>query len=97
PGRQRGVAWQPIKPIAARHWGARPRTWAPWYQPLDRQPDIDLAVWWVLARPGVFLNSASDVDLAARVLDAASRFTGAPAEADLAALMDRTQSETLFV
>src|SRR5262249_35131025 len=96
-GRQGGVAVQPIKPIAARHWRDRPHTWATWYQPLDRQPDIDLAVWWVLARPGVFLNSASDVDLAARVLDAASRFTEPPAEADLAALMDRTQSETLFV
>src|SRR5215468_3411198 len=50
--RQRGVAVQTIKSIAARHWRDRPHTWATWYQPLDRQPDIDLAVWWVLARPG---------------------------------------------
>ena len=39
--------------------------------PLENPADIDLAVWWVLGRPEVFLNSVSDMDLLPLVLDAA--------------------------
>ncbi len=94
---QRRVAVQTIKSIAARPWQGRPHTRATWYEPLERQEDIDLAVWWVLARPGVFLNSAGDVDLLPRVLDAAGRFSAGPDDAAMAALAQRSQTEPLFV
>jgi len=54
-------------------------------------------VWWVLSRPGVFLCSAGDVDLLPKVLDAASRFTGAPGDTAMSALAERTAAEPLFV
>jgi hypothetical protein len=42
------------------------------------EEDIDLAVNWVLGRPGIFLNTVGDIHLLPKVLDAASRFQSAP-------------------
>ena len=72
--RERNVAVQTIKGIARGPWAAADRSHATWYQPLERQEDIDRAVHWVLGRPGVFLNTAGDLSLLPKVLDAASRF-----------------------
>lgn len=52
----------------------QPHTHSTWYRPLQRQADIDMAVWWVLARPGIFLITVGDLDLLPKYLDAASRF-----------------------
>jgi len=94
---ERKVAVQTIKSIAARPWLGRERSRTTWYQPLEAQPDIDLAVWWVLGRPGVFLNTAGDIDLLPRVLDAAERFEQRPSDADMGALLERSRTEPLFV
>ena len=72
---ERRVAVQTIKSIAVRHWSGRPHTRSTWYEPLEEQDDIDLAVWWALSRPGVFLNSVGDVGLLPKVLSAASRLS----------------------
>src|SRR6478752_3871163 len=45
---ERGTAVQTIKSIALRPWSGRDRTRSTWYEPLEAQDDIDLAVWWVL-------------------------------------------------
>jgi len=94
---ERNVAVQTIKSIAARPWLGREHTHTTWYQPLESQADIDLAVWWVLGRPGVFLNTAGDIDLLPRVLDAAERFEKRPGDAEMTALMERSRTEPLFV
>src|SRR5437016_13005995 len=57
---ERNVAVQTIKSIARQPWLGRPRTRTTWYEPLEAQEDIDLAVWWVLGEPSVFLNSVGD-------------------------------------
>jgi hypothetical protein len=88
---------QTIKSIAARPWLGREHTRTTWYEPLAGQADIDLAVWWVLGRPGVFLNTAGDIDLLPRVLDAAERFEKRPTDAEMMQLLERTRSEPLFV
>lgn len=93
---QRNVAVQTIKSIAYRPWGDRPHTYAPWYEPLDQQDDIDLAVWWVLGHP-VFLNSVSDIGVLPKVLDAAGRFEGSPSDSDMDDLLRRRGVEPLFV
>jgi len=95
--RDRNVAVQTIKSIALRPWRGRERTRSTWYQPLETQADIDLAVWWVLGRPGVFLNTAGDVNLLPMVLDAASRFEQQPDEQAMAELVRRAEQEPLFV
>jgi aryl-alcohol dehydrogenase-like predicted oxidoreductase len=94
---QRNAAVQTIKSIAARPWGDRTHTRAPWYEPLESPADIDLAVWWVLGRPEVFLNSVSDMDLLPFVLDAASRFSARPSDEEMQSLLSRAGVEPLFV
>jgi aryl-alcohol dehydrogenase-like predicted oxidoreductase len=94
---ERGTAVQTIKSIALRPWLGRARTRATWYEPLEAQSDIDLAVWWTLGRPGVFLNTVGDVDLLPRVLDAAERFEKRPDDETMSELVKRTQTQPLFV
>lgn len=96
---ERGVAMQTIKGITLGPWSdEQQRTHTTWYQPLTEQGDIDLAVRYVLRRDRVFLNTAGDVSLLPRVLDAASRAsTGAPADADMRALVERRTMAPLFV
>jgi aryl-alcohol dehydrogenase-like predicted oxidoreductase len=94
---ERNVAVQTIKSIAAKPWRGREHTRTTWYEPLSAQADIDLAVWWVLGRPGVFLNTAGDIDLLPRVLDAAERFDKRPTDAQMTAMLERTLTEPLFV
>ena len=95
--RERNVAVQTIKSIALRPWQDRPRTANTWYEPLADQRDIDLAVWWVLGRPGIFLNTAGDVNLLPKVLDAAHRFEKRPGDEAMAELIKRSAQEPLFV
>ena len=95
--RERNVAIQTIKSIALRPWQDRPRTANTWYEPLADQRDINLAVWWVLGRPGIFLNTAGDVNLLPKVLDAADRFEKRPGDEDMAELIKRSAQEPLFV
>ena len=76
----RGVAVQTIKAITLAPWDGREQTAATWYEPLREQSDIDLAVYWVLGRPGVFLNTVGDVALLPKVLDAAGRFASRPTD-----------------
>ncbi len=95
--KERRIAVQTIKSIAHRPWMETDHTRTTWYQPLESPEDIDLAVWWTLGRPGVFLNSVGDVDLLPLVLDAAERFSNAPSDDQMRELMDRSLSIPLFV
>ena len=95
--RTRNVAVQTIKAVARRPWWGRERTRATWYQPLEEQRDIDLAVHWVLSRPGIFLNTVGDIALLPKVLDAAARFTAAPGEAAMREAAARLEMLPLFV
>ena len=97
---ERNLAVQTIKSIAYQPWMAQEHTHTTWYKPLEDQPTIDAAVWWVLSRPGIFLNTVGDITLLPRVLDAASRFEQAMASHDLASVEDQLaqlESVPLFV
>ena len=95
--RERNVAVQTIKGITQAPWGENERTTTTWYEPLQEQADIDLAVSYVLGRPGVYLNTASDVTLLPKILAAAERATAAPDEATMQALVQRREMAPLFV
>jgi aryl-alcohol dehydrogenase-like predicted oxidoreductase len=94
--RERNVAVQIIKSIARGPWATTDRTHTTWYQPLEEQADIDRAVHWVLGLPGVFLNTAGDLGLLPRVLDAASRFERRPPDEAMAAMLDGKRMTSLF-
>ena len=92
---ERNVAMQTIKSITRGPWGDQERTAATWYEPFTEQSDIDTAVHWVLNRPGIFLNTAGDIHILPKVLDAASRFEPRPQE-ELDQKMAELQPEPLF-
>lgn len=94
---ERRIAVQTIKSIALRPWLGRERTHSTWYEPLEAPEDIDRAVWWVLGRLGVFLNTVGDVDLLPHVLAAAARFEKRPADLEMMSMIDRSRAEPLFV
>jgi aryl-alcohol dehydrogenase-like predicted oxidoreductase len=94
--RERNVAVQTIKAIARGPWATTDRSHATWYQPLERQEEIDRAVHWVLGRPEIFLNTAGDLALLPKILDAASRFERRPSDEEMAALHDATRMSSLF-
>jgi aryl-alcohol dehydrogenase-like predicted oxidoreductase len=93
---ERGVAVQTIKAISLAPWDGREQTAATWYEPLREQEDIDLAVHWVLGRPGVFLNTVGDITLLPKVLDAAGRLEERPADGALDELLARRHLVPLF-
>ena len=94
---ERNVAVQTIKSIARGPWWGQEHTAATWYEPLRDQHDIDLAVHWVLSRPGIFLNTAGDIALLPLVLDAASRFQQPLSDQQMGELAARLEMRPLFV
>jgi aryl-alcohol dehydrogenase-like predicted oxidoreductase len=94
---EREVALQTIKAITRGPWGAKAPTSGTWYEPLVDQDDIDLAVWFVLGRANVFLNTTGDRELLPRVLDAAERFVSAPKVEAVNSLVERARMTPLFV
>ncbi len=97
---QRNVAVQTIKSIAYKPWMGRAHTRETWYEPLEDQQDIDMAVHWVLKRPGIFLDTVGDIHMLPKVLDAASRFqpdSAGPTDEQMQALVVRLGREPLFV
>jgi len=93
---ERNVAIQTIKSITRAAWGDRPQTRSTWYEPLEDQADIDLAVHWVLGEPAVFLNSVADIHILPRVLDAAQRFERKPEADEMKDLAARASMKPLF-
>ena len=94
--KERNVAVQIIKSICRRPWGDRPQTRATWYEPLEDQADIDRAVHWILGRPEFFLNTAADIHVLPRVLDAASRFRERPSDEAMKTMVAEREMAPLF-
>ncbi len=95
--RERNVAVQTIKALARGPWAAgvsKRRT--TWYEPLEAEEDIRTAVHYVLARPGIFLNSVGDVGLLPSVLRAAAERIELPDDAVMAAHSERTGLASIF-
>lgn len=93
---ERNVAIQTIKGVTRRPWGDLQQTHHTWYAPMTEQPDIDMAVHWVLGRPGVFLNTPADIHLLPKVLDAASRYSTRPSDAAMQEMAQRLEMAPLF-
>src|SRR5262245_1289771 len=94
---QRGVAMQTIKSVARRRWEGVGQRRFSWYEPLTDPEAIRRAVHFVLARPGLFLNSSSDATLLSHILAAADEPAVAPPPDALAADVARFEMQPLFV
>jgi aryl-alcohol dehydrogenase-like predicted oxidoreductase len=95
---RRGVAVQTIKSVARRRWqeGDGSKRFS-WYEPIRDLEALRRAVHWVLARPGVFLNSSSDGTILAATLEAASELGSRPSDAAMRGDAERLAIEPLFV
>jgi len=72
--REKNIGVTAIKAISKSRW-QREATYNTWYEPLDTQELIDLAVWFTLSQEGVTTYSLPcDVKLWPLVLDAAIRY-----------------------
>ena len=95
---QRGVAVQTIKSVARRRWqeGDAAKRFS-WYEPIRDLGALRRAVHWVLARPGIFLNSSSDGTILTATLEAASGLGPRPSEDAMRGDAERLAIEPLFV
>ena len=93
---ERDAAVQTIKSIARGPWATAEPDRNTWYQPFETREDIDRAVHWVLAKPGIFLATAGDLDLLPAVLDAAERFESSPGDEALRAMTEARRVTPLF-
>jgi aryl-alcohol dehydrogenase-like predicted oxidoreductase len=95
--RARNVAVQIIKSIARGPWATTERTHTTWYQPLEAQRDIDRAIHWLMGlHRDVFVNTAGDLTLLPKILDAASRFERPPADQQMSQMLEGTRMTSLF-
>ena len=94
--RERRVAVQVIKSIARGPWATTDRSHTTWYQPLEAQADIDRAVHWVLGIPDIHINTAGDLTLLPRILEAASRFERRTPDTDMATMLSTQRMTSLF-
>ena len=94
---ERGVAAQTIKSVARRRWQEDSQPRFSWYEPLRDPEAIRRAVHYVLAHPGVFLNTSSDATILRHTLEAAADTALAPADADMQIDVTALGVEPLFV
>jgi aryl-alcohol dehydrogenase-like predicted oxidoreductase len=93
---QRGVAVQTIKSLSKGRWQSDDHYAAPWYEPITDPVAIRTAVAWTLARPGVFLNTVSDVSLLEHVLAAAAEPGVPPSDEQMAQVAADERMRPLF-
>jgi hypothetical protein len=94
---EREVAVQTIKAVARRLWGKRPKTHNTYfYEPLVDQEAIDKTVLWSLGLSGSFMITPGDLQVLPKVLEAASRFEGAPPDHEMVKLMDAKDIQPIF-
>jgi len=62
-----------IKAIAKSPWAAQEHAYETWYEPLDKQKEIDLALWFTLSHPIATAVLPSELRLWPKVIDAAER------------------------
>ena len=101
---QKNVAIQTIKSATKGPWSEQiqqmdraHRPAATWYEPLADQQDLETAVHWVLGRDGVFLNTAGDIHVLPKILEAATRFRERPTDQEMAKLARDAHMAPLFV
>jgi len=94
--REKNVAFQVIKTLQRRPWGDQQHRYATWYEPFDEQWAVDRAIHYALSRPGVFINTAGDIHVLPKILDAASRYAQAPTEEEMKELVQAQDAEPLW-
>ncbi len=91
-----GVAVQLIKSVCRRPWGEGEHALNTWYEPLEAEADMALALGFCFAVPGSFVPSAGDLGVMGVQLAAAARDPAPPSEEECLRLAARTGMAPLF-
>lgn len=83
---EKGVGLMAIKAIAKQPWPTEKHAYETWYEPFDRQEQVDRALWFTLSQGVTTAVMAGDARLVPMILDAAER---------LKELGDAEQQETV--
>jgi len=74
------IAIQTIKTISKGALGEKKSQHSVWYDPLEDQKSINNAIWWAMGNPNIFINTAGDIHLLPKILDAAKNYKLKPTE-----------------
>ncbi len=95
--REKDVAFQLIKAACHRPWrDGEEKTRATWYKTLEDQDDLEAALHWAMGVEGSFINTAGDVNLLPRVLDAVADFDSVPSDEEMIRTAESGNWEPLF-
>ena len=94
--RERNVAVQTIKAMGARWWDVQPADCNTGYRPISEPADVARAANWVLAEPGVFLNTTGDLRVLPSLFDAVTRLTGRPSDDEMDEMVARLDMAPLW-
>lgn len=72
--KERGVGTIAIKAITKRPWETTMRMYRTWYEPFDKQPEIDKSLWYTLSQGVTTAAMPADLSLWPAVIDSAERF-----------------------
>ncbi|MHA2423464.1 MAG: aldo/keto reductase [Candidatus Thorarchaeota archaeon] len=87
---KQSIAIQTIKSVSRKPWGKRSRTHNTYfYEPLQDQDAIDIAVHWALGFTDSFLITAGDMTILPMMLDAANRYKARPADSEMNEFVDK--------
>ncbi len=95
--KQNDIAIQTIKSVARGPWAAgMTQKYNTWYQPLEDEDSIRKAVLFVLSTPGLFLNSAGDIEILRLTLRAAENLDYKPTVSEMREMNERTGLSSIF-
>lgn len=94
--RQRDVGVMIIKPVARGPWGEQQKRYNTWYQPFDRQDEVNRAVGFALSQDVTGICTAGDLSILPLVLEACERFTPMSPAQQEALIATASDYEPLF-
>jgi len=93
----RQVAVQTIKSVARQPWEKRLKTHNTYfYEPLETQSAIDMAVHWALGLPNNFVITAGDMRILSKMLEAASCFKERPSDPQINEITNKYSIRPIF-
>ncbi|MBT3360815.1 MAG: aldo/keto reductase [Rhodospirillales bacterium] len=94
---ERNVAVQTIKSLARGAWPSKmERRRNTWYEPLEAEDDIRMAIDWTLGREEFFVISAGDVGLLPTILRAADTRRETPSDKEMSDFGERVGLASIF-
>jgi len=72
--RKKDVGTIAIKALARRHWQQATHKYRTWYEPFEKQAEIDKSLWYALSQGVTTVTMPADFHLWPMVIDAAERF-----------------------